>query len=195
MIIGFIGLMQSGKTTASQYLQEKYDFEAINFKDGLKEEMIQNFPRTMREMVRLLETIDYDGMDPWSGSNLFKKKPAIFRAFMQEYGTEVRRGDNEYYWTGKWARKAMECEKNVVVDDVRFLNEAEVIKNAGGKLVKIERQDITDTGNHPSETEMSKIVPDYFMSIEKGDFRGMERVIDTYVEQLQNKEKVEFEKI
>ena len=170
MIIGFIGLMQSGKTTASQYLQEKYDFEAINFKDGLKEEMIKNFPRTMMEIVTLLDTIDYDGMDPWSGSNLFKKKPAIFRAFMQEYGTEVRRGDNEYYWTGKWADKAMVCEKNVVVDDVRFLNEAECIRNAGGKLVRLHRANLINGSGHKSETEMSRIETHCTIDSKQGDF-------------------------
>jgi len=43
-LIAFVGFKQSGKTTASQYLQEKHGYIRHNFKDALVREIKQNFP-------------------------------------------------------------------------------------------------------------------------------------------------------
>ena len=91
---------------------------------------------------------------------------------MQNYGTEVRRGDDPQYWVKQWQKKVsslLEQGKSVCCDDVRFLNEADAVKLSGGKIVAIRRDDITNTGSHASETEQSNIEVDYTVVGKKGE--------------------------
>lgn len=137
MIISFTGYKRSGKSESAKFL-EKFGFERINFKDSLIDEIRQNFPD-------LLKVIGDD----------FENKPPAVRTLLQNYGTEVRRRDNPNYWTDKWISKVRDKE-NVVVDDCRFLNEAEAIKNLGGIIIRIIRPGFTGD-SHQSETEQNNI--------------------------------------
>ena len=184
MIIGFIGFMQSGKTTAAIHLQEKHGFVRVNFKDALVAEMKQNLTLTMEDMCKVMERLDFDSRNPWNIDRLFRDKPPMFRALMQNYGTEIRRSDNEWYWIKKWSEVASETPFDIVVDDVRFINEAECIKNAGGHLVRIERTDIASAGDHPSETELSGFSADKTISVGKGEIEKLYQEVDVVVDLL-----------
>jgi len=185
MIIGFIGYMGSGKTVAADYLVEKKGYTKINFKDALVAEMKKNFPDLMGEIIEMMNTLHWDGQDLWTVEKLFRDKPPIFRAFMQNYGTEVRRGDNDHYWTRLWAEVAatvIDIEAgDVVTDDVRFKNEAQTIKNAGGILVRIVREDVQRAGNHASEVEMEGYPADYTITAGKGEFEKLYSEIDSII--------------
>lgn len=165
MIVGLTGKMGSGKTTVADHLVSR-GFTKVNFKDGLVEEMKRVFPN-------LLNEIQYEYRDKhYTIDDLFLFKPPLMRALMQNYGTEVRRGDNPNYWVDKWMEKVREVISSggrVVTDDVRFLNEAKALKDYDGFIIKIERTDITDTGTHTSEIEMNSIKPDYVVSVNKGE--------------------------
>lgn len=50
MIIALKGFKQVGKSTAASYLEEKYGFFRVNFKDALVAEIKQNFPDLLREI-------------------------------------------------------------------------------------------------------------------------------------------------
>ena len=57
------------------------------------------------------------------------------RQAMQTLGTEW--GRNLIYdgiWLHAWERAFNKCSTPVVVDDLRFINEAEMIKRLGGKI-------------------------------------------------------------
>lgn len=177
--------MGVGKTTAADRLVEVYGFQKINMKDALMREMRDRLPRTLNEIVEIMNTLKWDGMDIWTVDKLFKIKPPLFRALMQEYGTEVRRADDPYHWTKKWARTASECDKHVCVDDIRFLNEAECVKNAGGVLVRLQRFDIEGGGSHASEKEQELIKADYTISTEKGEFEDFYKKLDYVVSHAQ----------
>lgn len=140
MIIAFTGKKGSGKSTASEFL----NFTKINFKDSLVEEVQQNFPKLIKELQTLYGIKD-----------IFVEKPTLARLLLQEYGTDVRRGDNPEYWTTKWLNKA-ENEENVVTDDVRFVNEAQAVRALGGKIYRIVREG-GEKDTHISETEMDTI--------------------------------------
>lgn len=182
MIIGFTGLAGSGKTTASQHVLDKFDgmFVKVNFKDGLVKELKQNFPDTLQALVDEYETNEVQNID-----DLFTVKPPIMRALMQNYGTEVRRGDNDRYWVQQWAKSVSSSGKNVVVDDVRFQNEADAVKLSGGIIIKIVRTDITNAGNHISETEQSLIEPDFVIEVDKGEhdklYEQLDAIISNYI--------------
>lgn len=146
MLIAFLGKKRSGKTTCADYLVNK-GFKKVNFKDALIDELKENFPDLLREI----------GDD-------FNDKTPVRRALLQNYGTEVRRRDDEDYWVKKWEQRAYGAELttnvDIVVDDCRFLNEAEIIKKYNGIIIKVEREGYNGD-NHQSETEQDQIKPDF----------------------------------
>ncbi len=170
MIIGFTGKAGSGKSTACQMVQDMLeDTIRINFKDALIAEIRQNFP-----LFLVMLADKYDESIDW----LFENKPPEFRAFMQNYGTELRRGPNPEYWTEEWEKTVLARNQfHVVTDDVRFLNEATMVKKHKGIVVRIVRTDITDTGSHSSETEMNQIEPDYTIEVAKGEHQKLKTIL------------------
>ena len=148
-IIGITGKKFSGKTEASNCLK---DFKSINFKDSLIEEIKENFPDLLRELALIYRMADI--------KTLFDIKPPLVRLLLQNYGTNVRRKDSENYWVAKWLDK-IDISDNIIADDVRFLNEANAIKDVGGIVIRIVRPSVKSIDTHISETEMDKIEPDY----------------------------------
>lgn len=170
-IIAFTGRMGSGKSTAADYLVEKHGFVKVNFKDALVKEMKERFGGTLKAIYEATG-------ETWIGDNemydwLFKVKPPIMRALMQNYGTEVRRGDHPLYWVKKWKKEA-EAHKNVVVDDCRFLNEAEAVLGMSGRIIRLD-MDGSSQSNHISETEMDSIPASINIKTEKG---GQEKLYE-----------------
>jgi len=153
MILGITGKMGSGKTTVANYLLEN-DFIKINFKDALIKEIKNNFPDLLLEISKLYNNLSID--------DLFLLKPPLTRKLLQNYGTNVRRNDDLKYWIKSWEKSIKEEKKNVVADDVRFLNEAAAVRKYGGKILKIVGGGINNS-DHQSETEMDLIEPDYII--------------------------------
>lgn len=163
MIVGFVGLMGVGKTTACNILKKHWgeDVVHINFKDGLVAEMRERVPDVLEELAFI-----YDR----SVDELFATKPPAMRALMQNYGTEVRRRDQQNYWVEKWQESVRKADRNVVCDDVRFVNEADAVERfAEGFLIRLVRTDIVHTGNHQSETEQSTIEVDHTITLGEGE--------------------------
>ena len=185
LIIAFTGKKRHGKSTACEYIQEKYpNAVRVNFKDAMVLEMREKLPDTMREICALMEKIDYDGMNPWTPDRLFKDKPPVFRALMQNYGTEVRRGDYEEYWVLRWMKEALKHEI-VVTDDVRRCNECDAVRELRGIVIRIVREGYADDGDtHVSETEMDAIVPDYTVVVRDGDLWDMHRQLDAVLSKV-----------
>jgi hypothetical protein len=164
-LIALVGFKQSGKSTAAKYLEEKYGFVRHNFKDSLVAELKQNFPDLLKT-IAWEESLKINAEIPID--RLFEMKPPLMRALMINYGTEVRRKENPNYWTTEWYEN-WDQYTPTVADDVRFLNEAQTIKNAGGKLIRIKRTDIETGGNHQSETEQLEIEEDYLIEVAPGE--------------------------
>lgn len=174
MIYALIGFQRVGKTTAAKYIEGK-GYRRINFKDALIAEIKKNFPDLLLVLSDYYEmTID----------ELFEKKPLAVRALLQNYGTEVRRGDKSNYWIEKWEQSVFNLVEdfktlpNVVVDDVRFQDEAEAVKKLGGKLIRLIRTDITSGGFHASETQNLAIKEDYTILCESGSHDKLYNALD-----------------
>jgi hypothetical protein len=153
MLIAFTGPKHSGKTECADFLVRKYGHRKINFKDALIAELCDKFPNLIKEIKA-----HYPGT-----TNIWKSKPPMIRYLLQEYGTNVRREDDYCYWTARWHKEYdrvyNKVTHNIVVDDVRFENEASIVRMSGGKIIRIERETDQPVDNHPSETEMKKIKP------------------------------------
>lgn len=176
MIIGLTGKKQSGKSTVATHLARVHGFERVNFKDALCEEVLERFP-TVLELLA-----DSCNM---TIPQLFTEKPPFMRVLLQNYGTEVRRGDDPDYWTRKWKERALDHVQpaQIVVDDVRFQNEAEAVRDLGGIIVRITRRtvDLTEPDYHQSETEMDSIEADYTIEARDGELYNLYHAIDELV--------------
>jgi len=174
-LVALVGFKQSGKSTAAKYLESKYDFTRHNFKDSLVDEIKQNFPDLLGE-IQSSETYLDESLCEFVGptiDELFQTKPPLMRALMINYGTEVRRREQPGYWVHQWKLKVPDLyaqdKTSLVVDDCRFLDEAQAIKAWGGIIIRIVRTDITKAGTHLSETEQLNIPADYTIEVGPGE--------------------------
>lgn len=174
-IIGLIGFKQVGKSTAAKYLEDKYGFVRHNMKDALVAEIKQNFPDLLWEIMTIYNEQDTGYMID-SVEQLFVVKPPLMRALLQNYGTEVRRRDDDDYWVHQWIDNLPDC--NVVADDVRFINEGAAVEGCDGILIRLTRPDITTGGSHPSETEQLEIEADYTIECQPGGHEELYRQLD-----------------
>ncbi len=125
MIIGAVGKIGSGKTTVAKWLEDEFGFKRFAFADSLREYIDKYFK-----------------INP---NNKQKN-----RFVLQGLGEFVRNEIDEDFWIKKLHEQIVYFSKdNVIIEDVRYFNEAKYIKNNGGFLLKIERD--VPTMDHPSE--------------------------------------------
>lgn len=178
MIIGFVGKKGSGKTTAAKYLISQVPgIVHINFKDELIAEIQKYLPKVVDELIALYK-VDSEGK-PLTPDTLFSSKPAfpLVRALMQNWGTELRRAEDEDYWVKKYKAKVLSlpAATHVVTDDVRFMNEARTVRELDGDVIRLARkdEDVLSDDTHQSETEMETIVTDYTIFTGPGDIGAL----------------------
>ena len=86
------------------------------------------------------------------------------RHMMQTLGTEWGRACiHPDFWVmiaRAETQRIMADGRSVVIDDVRFSNEAAMIRELGGELWRIERPGIDYDGDHSSEGGLEDITPD-----------------------------------
>lgn len=167
-IIALTGFKQTGKSTAASYLTKNYGFVRHNFKDALIKELEENFPDLLNYFLELYEADTFE--------ELWTKKPEGVRRLMQNYGTEVRRKDCVDYWVRRWEETLPPGD--VVIDDCRFVNEAQTVKNLNGIIIRLKRTDITTGGDHISEVEQASIVPDYIIGCGSGEHYKLYKSLD-----------------
>jgi phosphomevalonate kinase len=137
-LIGLSGKLGSGKNYIAEkiiapYFQDKYNILIIGFGDQVKNEL---YARD--------ETLTYD--------LLYDQKSYELRKKLQEYATEYGR---DKYNQDMWIRgldmqietfqKRSSKEAMILICDVRFVNEADYVKNKNGLLVKINSPNRTNS--------------------------------------------------
>ena len=88
-----------------------------------------------------------------------------------EWGCELF---TDTIWLDSWER-SVEKLTNVVVEDLRFPNEADLVRKLGGQVWSIRRKGYECVG-HSSETEMVHIKPDMVIHND-GDISGLHDVL------------------
>ena len=89
-----------------------------------------------------------------------ERNKELYRPILQWWGTEFRRGVKGYdYWVKKMEHELQVlAEKTddllVFVTDIRFPNEAELIRKFGGTIARVVRGDPGAAGQHSSEVSM-----------------------------------------
>jgi len=146
MIIGICGFIGSGKDTVADYLVNFHEFRRESFANTLKDAVAAVFgwDRTMLE-GRTKEAREWrEQVDPWWAERL--AMPTLTpRWVLQYWGTEVcRKGFHDDIWIASLENKLRNSKDNVVISDCRFPNEIQSIRDAGGKIVWVQRGELPD---------------------------------------------------
>ena len=163
-LIAFSGRKRSGKDTGGEFLIEKYGYIQYSFAGPLKRACQEIFMFT-DEQTEGHDKEKYD--DRWNISA---------RKVFQIFGTEMFReklGDffpemehiKENFWIYRfemWYKNLKETNPSakVVVTDVRFPNEAEIVKKLGGMVIKVNRDTGMLVDGHSSEKNIDLIKGD-----------------------------------
>lgn len=172
MIIGLAGRAGSGKSTIAHYLVEKYGFIKYSFAEPLK------------QMLLKAGMCSYD--------ELYGNKTANSRWLMQKIGTEIfRKQVDPEFWIKKAHENLFELiGENIVIDDVRFPEEADWICDGCmniGFIVKVIRKDYLDAHAgtvHDSERLLDRIDTDFKICAASGDIEGLKQQADKIIEKL-----------
>lgn len=146
MIIGVCGFIGSGKDTIADYLVNFHEFRRESFASTLKDAVsaVFGWDRTMLE-GRTKEAREWrEQVDPWWAERL--AMPTLTpRWVLQYWGTEVcRKAFHDDIWIASLENKLRNSKDHVVISDCRFPNEISSIKNAGGKIVWVQRGQLPD---------------------------------------------------
>lgn len=140
MIIGICGFIGSGKDTAADYLVNFHGFRRESFAGTLKDAVAVVFGWD-REMLegRTSESRDWrEQTDTWWSERL--GMTITPRWILQNLGTNVlRQHFHDDIWIASLENKIRNSKSNVVISDCRFPNEISGIRNAGGKIIWIQR--------------------------------------------------------
>jgi hypothetical protein len=148
MIIGLTGYAQSGKDSVASVLIEKYGFERVAFADPIKSFLMELNP-VLETGYRLRETVnDY-------GWELAKAKTEV-RRLLQATGMAARTALGQDIWVLCALRAISDNNQSYVITDVRFDNEARMIKNLNGQLWRVERPGVGPVNDHVSETTIQE---------------------------------------
>jgi len=143
-IIGICGFIGSGKDTAADYLVNFHEFRRDSFAATLKDAVAAVFGWD-RELLegRTKQAREWrEQVDPWWAERL--KKPELTpRLVLQLWGTEVcRRSFHDDIWIASLESRLRNSRDNIVISDCRFPNEINSIKQAGGKVVWVQRGEL-----------------------------------------------------
>jgi len=154
-ILGVTGYKQSGKDTFARVLIEERGYVNIKFADALKD-MIRSVIRIQGVSEDEIEDMVEGGEKENYSKYLGGKSP---RYAMQTLGTEWGRDIiGEDFWVNVTKNRILSTKGNVIITDMRFHNECDLIKELGGTTVRINRDGISDDEDtHPSEKNIPSL--------------------------------------
>lgn len=169
MLIGLSGYARSGKDSVANILVKNYGYERRAFADKLRDVLYKLNPIVSPSDRRLQDVIDELG---WEGSKKSEYNDEI-RTLLQRLGTEAGR---QTLWDSIWVDAAMHDvgpKDKIAFADVRFPNEADAVRDAGGIVVRVERPGIEAANTHASETSLDNYYFDHYLPND-GTLRDLE---------------------
>ena len=154
MLIGFSGKKGSGKSYFADYLVNNKLFIKLSFASPLK------------EITKILFNLsDEDVKDPIKKELINPKFNASPRELMQWLGTDIMREEfnKKFNYSGSiWidsvkdkVKTLLDNNKDVVIDDVRFQNEVDMIHSLGGIVINL-HNDLDNNLNNSTSTHSSE---------------------------------------
>jgi hypothetical protein len=141
MIIGIAGFQGSGKDTIADYLQNIYGFKRDSFAATLKDAVsaVFGWDRDLLEGRTTESRAWREQVDSWWATRL--NMPGLTpRVVLQKWGTEVaRKSWHDDTWIASLENKLNRAHNDIVITDVRFPNEIQAVRNAGGIVIRVVR--------------------------------------------------------
>tara|TARA_B100000902_G_scaffold364120_1_gene383851 strand:+ start:638 stop:1198 length:561 start_codon:yes stop_codon:yes gene_type:complete len=159
--VAFVGAFGSGKTHMADHLCSNNNFTKFSFATGLK------------IVARDYYGVSVGGPKP---RELYQKLGDAMRSVNKDVFAMRTLREIENFQAG---RRDWEPVKPVVVDDLRFKNEADFLKKAGFVIIRINPREMLEESelrNHRSETEMFEIETDF--EITSGDYLQLINVLN-----------------
>jgi hypothetical protein len=151
MIIGLVGFIGSGKGTVGDILVRHHGYHQFAFADALKDAVASIFlwPRGLLEGDSNASRAFRERVDPWWSHKFgYEVTP---RLILQKMGTEAcRHGISDNIWIAA-LEKRIKGYDDVVISDVRFPNEIDFVRSAGGVIVRVKR------GEDPPEEHLATL--------------------------------------
>lgn len=184
-LLGLIGRARTGKDTAARFLAD-FGFARYAFADPLREAALgldpivdasirwhdpSNGGETHLETLRLSQAVQLLGWDR------AKETYPEVRRTLQRLGTESVRALDETFWVRALAARLDAEPGPAVVTDVRFPNEADLIRSRGGLIVRVTRPHAPATLAHSSESALDRYDDDVVLANTGSldDFRAVVR--------------------
>lgn len=176
-LLGITGKKRAGKDTFAARLVEVHGFTRVAFADSLKAVALDLDPIIQADatkgyeygyggevfdkpgepdLIRLSDIVNRQGY----GWETAKDLPEV-RRLLQELGVAVREHIHDDVWVEAALVKIARVPGPVVVTDVRFPNEAEMIRTRCGKIARVFRSISAGADSHVSETALDHLCPDY----------------------------------
>jgi hypothetical protein len=166
--IGISGKKGSGKNTVGSIIQYLTSQSRLSFQEFREVDMLHfhkwdivSFAGQLKEIVSRLLNIPYDLLEDQE----FKSKPLWVhpnsgiditpRYILQFLGTELGRELHPDIWIKALEKRyPRDIFKNLIITDVRFLNETKFIKENNGIIIRVNRPGLVSNDTHPSETSL-----------------------------------------
>lgn len=169
-IIGLTGKKFHGKDTAAEIIRKKHDVVCYSFADPIKKavSIIHEIPESVLN-------------DPESKEKTLEEWGKSPRELLQWLGTDVYRNQfGKEIWLKNMELRIRNCPKGypIIVTDVRFDNEAELIHRLGGSVWKVcasERVQLSDS--HESERGIDENLVDLTL-YNNGTLEDFTRVVE-----------------
>lgn len=168
-IIAFTGLAQSGKTTAANaFISRGYDR--------------MSFAEPIKEMVQCLTPcVDKDARPP---SLCGKSLREVYQTLGTDWGRKMV-GEDIWINAGRARLEVLlgdvesDVIRGIVIDDIRFDNEADLVRKMGGLVIEITRSSVPQM-EHVSEAGISRDLIDYTFANE-GDITTLQDQVRDYL--------------
>ncbi len=169
--IGLIGYSQAGKDTVASILVERYGYTRVAFADKIREFLYDLNPMVACSPTGYLQ--DLVNLVGWDDA---KQEPQV-RKLLQNLGNSARKTIDENVWV-TLALGNIDTNQRVVITDVRFENEAMMIKLMGGQLWRVKRLGIGPVNDHVSESELEGYKVNQIF-VNNGTLKDLELLVTT----------------
>lgn len=182
MLIGVLGIKQSGKDTVADYLVKNFQFKKLAFAAPLK------------EVCRILFNFDDEQLYGSKKEEIDYRWNITPRNAYQYIGTDLIRHNMKHLLpdigNNFWVKLTIDNyhqnkNENTIISDVRFQNEIDAILNERGVIIKIIRPKNDNKDEHESEKNITDLKGNYEI-INDGSIEDLYRKIDIVLQNIQS---------
>jgi len=153
-LVGLVGKSGVGKSTIANQLASNNDFRIVPFAKPLK------------RALQVLTGLPYNNFtDPILKEKKIGGLNDSPRTLMQKFGTDfVRHQVSTDFWIWRMKRYIADThDLFMVIDDIRFRNEADMVKEFGGCVIHLKRdfEPLTKCTSHSSEKGVKIFIDEY----------------------------------